>query len=112
MGKEIRFCSSVESELLKLLNNAHLASLISWWNEVAPLCRALGVSSHYLARLMVSNDPRISPYGALRHGAPYGGHCLPKDMEQLRCVAEQQGVPTLLLDAVRQVNDQMMLKQE
>jgi UDPglucose 6-dehydrogenase len=112
MGKQVRVCNSTESELLKLLNNAHLASLISWWNEAAQMCRHLGVNSHHLARLMVENDPRISPYGALRHGAPYGGHCLPKDTEQLRALAEREGVNTLILDAVRKVNVQMMLKQE
>ena len=112
MGKQVVLCNSAESELLKLLNNAYLATLISWWNDVALLCHAVGVNSHHLARLMVENDSRISLYGALRHGAPWGGHCLPKDMEQLRCLAEQQGVATPLLDAVRQVNAQMMLKQE
>ena len=112
MGKCVVLCSSAESELLKLLNNAHLASLISWWNEAAGLCRALGVSSHHLARLMVQNDSRISPYGALRHGAPYGGHCLPKDMEQLRGLTDRLGASTRLLDAVRQINVEMMLKQE
>ena len=60
---------------------------------------------------MVENDSRISTYGALRHGAPYGGHCLPKDMEQLRLLAEQRGVNPLMLGVVRLVNELMMLKQ-
>lgn len=112
MGKRCIVCFTRESELLKLLNNAHLASLISWWNEVAQLCRAVGVSSHHLACLMVQNDARISPYGALRHGAPYGGRCLPKDMGQLRGLAATLGVPTPLLNAVEKINVRLMLKQE
>lgn len=112
MGKTVLVCDATESELLKLLNNAHLASLISWWNEAAALCRALGVNSHHLARLMVENDGRISSYGALRHGAPYGGMCLPKDMEQVLHVAESLGVVMPVLTAVRQVNLQKGLRQE
>lgn len=98
---------STETELLKLANNAYLASQISFWNQMAAICKSVDVNSHHMARAMVANDQRVSRYGALRHGARYGGSCLPKDVEQLRIAAAEAGVPTPLLDAVVAVNDGM-----
>jgi len=78
----IYFCSSTESELVKLITNAYLATQVSFWNAMESLCERERVNSHALARL-VALDPRVSKYGAFQHGQPYGGRCLPKDVQQL-----------------------------
>lgn len=103
-GKEILWASSTETELLKLVNNAWLSTQVSFWNEVKSIADNLDVNSHHMARLMVKNDSRLSPYGALRHGQAYGGHCLPKDINQLLAVCERLGLSGDLLTAVKTVN--------
>lgn len=108
ISKEVSVLWSTETELLKLANNAHLASLVSWWNEVMEIASAYGVNSHHMARIMTMNDPRLSTYGAHRHGSPYGGHCLPKDLNQLIAAAEERGIKTPLLQAVRAINRDLM----
>lgn len=100
VGKVLYVVTSEESELLKLVTNAYLSTLISFWNEVSRLSYRLGVNSHILGKLAVM-DGRVSPYGALKHGKPYGGKCLPKDMEQILGI----GMDLPLLSAVKYVNE-------
>ena len=108
MGIEVFYCSSTESELVKLFTNTYLATLISIWSENKLLCDALSVNSHKVARL-VALDERVSKYGAYMHGAAYGGMCLPKDVAQVLKLAEQMlgnpsDIATPLLYAVQLVN--------
>ena len=70
------------AEMAKLAVNCHLAYLISFWNEVHLICERLGVNSHEVGAI-ASLDPRVSPYGARMHGRPFGGRCLPKDLDQM-----------------------------
>ena len=106
IGREVVRCRAAESELAKLLLNSHLASLISFWNEAQRLADAAGVNSHRVAKL-VTLDKRISKYGALKHGAPYGGRCLPKDLEQLLDFGLEHGVDATLLSEVKNVNERL-----
>jgi UDPglucose 6-dehydrogenase len=94
------------SELIKLASNAYLATQVSFWNQIHLIAEKLGVNSHVVGKACML-DPRVSPYGASIHGEPYGGKCLPKDLEQLRLAATKLGVHTLLLDAVKEVNENM-----
>ena len=106
MGIDPVLCSSTESELAKLITNSYLAMQISFWNEIEELSNNLGVNSHTVARL-VTRDNRISHYGAYKHGSPYGGFCLPKDLKQLKDVSEQEGLNLFLFDAIEKVNSKM-----
>lgn len=103
MNIEVLYCSSTESELVKLFTNNYLAMLISYWNQAKTFCDALGVNSHKVAKL-VALDPRVSSYGAYMHGAPYGGTCLPKDILQMIKLADKLGVFSGFLFAVRTEN--------
>lgn len=94
---------SVTSEMIKLVSNAHLSMLISFWNEVHQICESLEVNSMLVGRA-ASLDQRISPYGALMHGKPFGGFCLPKDLDSLINIAELQSLQPVLLGSIRQVN--------
>ena len=81
MGKTLVFCTSTESELLKLAMNCYLATQIAFWVNIGFVAKPLGVQSHRIARLALL-DKRVSPYGAVMSGT-YGGACLPKDMAQM-----------------------------
>ena len=68
------------AEMTKIASNALLAARISFMNEIAGLCDAVGASIDDVSR-GVSMDPRT---GARIHaGVGYGGSCLPKDVRAL-----------------------------
>lgn len=103
IGKSVVWCDPIESEMAKLITNCHLATLISFWNELKVLCDSLEVNSHRVARL-VTLDSRISWYGAYKHGARYGGRCLPKDIDQILGLARDLSITLPLLEAAKNQN--------
>lgn len=94
------------SEMVKLASNAHLSTLISFWNEIHLLCEKLGINSHKVG-MISSMDHRISRYGASMHGKPFGGFCLPKDLQQLIDISDKLNVSPKLLNAVKEINEGM-----
>ena len=103
MGMRIVWTSATMSELVKLSVNCYLSTLISYWNEVHLLCEKLGINSHYLARL-AAQDSRVADYGAYKHGEPFGGACLPKDLHRMIHFSREKGLEPSLLEAVEAVN--------
>lgn len=97
---------SVTSELVKLVSNAHLSTLISFWNEIQALCGAVRVNSTVVGKI-VSMDHRISTYGAVLHGRPFGGFCLPKDLDSIIAAGKEFEMQPLLLESVREVNQRL-----
>ena len=91
------------AELIKYAANAFLATKITFINEIANLCDAIGCDVHDVARGM-GMDNRIGRK-FLHPGPGYGGSCFPKDTRALTTVADQFGVETLIVDAVIEAND-------
>jgi UDPglucose 6-dehydrogenase len=91
------------TETAKLTLNSYLATLISFWNQIDKVTGALGLPTEEVAR-MVGLDPRVSKYGTEFFGSPFGGKCLPKDLDQLINVSVQAGADPSLLTAVRDFN--------
>jgi len=91
------------AELIKYASNAFLAMKISFMNEMANLCEALGVDVHVLAKAM-GLDQRIGPK-FLHPGPGYGGSCFPKDTRALARLAREHGCPSLLVEATVEVNE-------
>ncbi len=91
------------AELIKYASNAFLATKITFINEVANLCDAIGCDVHDVARGM-GMDNRIGKK-FLHPGPGYGGSCFPKDTRALTTVADQFGVETLIVDAVIEANE-------
>jgi len=102
----VRLVTPVVSETVKLVLNAYLHTLISFWNEVHLISEKIGVPSHIIGKLC-SQDPRVSAYGASMHGKPAGGRCLPKDLAQLINLARSKGYVPELLEAVHILNDKV-----
>jgi UDPglucose 6-dehydrogenase len=90
------------AELIKYAANAFLATKITFINEVANLCDAIGCDVHDVARGM-GMDNRIGRK-FLHPGPGYGGSCFPKDTRALTTVADQFGVETRIVDAVIEAN--------
>lgn len=91
------------AELIKYAANAFLATKITFINEIANLCDAIGCDVHQVARGM-GMDNRIGRK-FLHPGPGYGGSCFPKDTRALTTVADQFGVETRIVDAVIEAND-------
>jgi UDPglucose 6-dehydrogenase len=91
------------AELIKYAANAFLATKITFINEIANLCDAIGCDVHDVARGM-GMDNRIGRK-FLHPGPGYGGSCFPKDTRALTTVADQFGVETLIVDAVVEANE-------
>jgi UDPglucose 6-dehydrogenase len=91
------------AELIKYAANAFLATKISFINEIANLCDAIGCDVHDVARGM-GMDNRIGRK-FLHPGPGYGGSCFPKDTRALTTVADQFGVETRIVDAVIEANE-------
>lgn len=95
------------AEMVKLSLNSYLHTIISFWNEIHLICEKIGLPSQLVGRLC-AEDPRVPTYGAVMHGSPVGGRCLPKDIAQLIGFAsELQYSPDLLLEAQR-VNKKLL----
>lgn len=91
------------AELIKYAANAFLATKITFINEIANLCDAIGCDVHDVARGM-GMDNRIGKK-FLHPGPGYGGSCFPKDTRALTTVADQFGVETRIVDAVIDANE-------
>jgi UDPglucose 6-dehydrogenase len=92
------------SEMAKYAANAMLATRISFMNELARLAEKLGADIEKV-RHAIGADARIGP-SFLYAGAGYGGSCFPKDVRALLAMARENVVPTRLLSAVHEVNEE------
>jgi UDPglucose 6-dehydrogenase/GDP-mannose 6-dehydrogenase len=99
------------AEMIKYASNALLATMISFSNEFADLCSAVGDVDvvdvmgglHTSAYLTV--DGRRAPITSfLEAGCGFGGSCLPKDVRALVAHGAAQGVSMPVLEAVLEVN--------
>lgn len=91
------------AEMVKYASNAMLATRISFINEIANLCEAVGANVENVSK-GVGLDSRIGP-SFLKAGCGYGGSCFPKDVKALMKTAEDNGQFLLILGAVNAVND-------
>ena len=81
------------AELVKVSANAFLATKISFINEMAAVCEAIGADVMALVRAL-SYDERIGRR-SLSPGAGFGGGCLPKDIRAFRATGRQLGLDSL-----------------
>jgi len=90
------------AELVKYASNAFLATKISFINEIANLCEAVGADVHAVAKGM-GMDKRIG--GKFLHPGPgYGGSCFPKDTTALIRIAQEHGASCRIVEATVEVN--------
>jgi UDPglucose 6-dehydrogenase len=100
----IMFVSRESAELAKYAANAFLAMKISFINEIADVCEAVGANVQEVADA-VGRDGRIG--GKFLHPGPgYGGSCFPKDVSALVRTAREARSPLTLIEQVQRVNDE------
>ena len=102
-GKPIIAMDVRSAELTKYASNAILATKISFMNEIANMCEAVGANVEMVRRGMGS-DKRIGPY-FIFPGAGYGGSCFPKDVKAIIKTAAEHMQELKVLKAVEEVNE-------
>jgi len=90
------------AEMIKYASNAFLATKISFINEVADICEALGADVKEVAAGM-GYDKRIGPM-FLDAGLGWGGSCFPKDVQALVYMAKAEKLDPMILNNVMDVN--------
>lgn len=101
--------TSIEAaELIKYASNSFLAMKISFMNEMANLCEALGADVHVVAKAM-GLDQRIGSK-FLHPGPGFGGSCFPKDTRALAQLASERGCRSRLVETVIEVNEGQKLR--
>ena len=98
----ILFTGRRTSELIKYAANAFLAMKITFINEIADLCEAVGADVMQVSR-GIGLDKRIGSK-FLRAGPGYGGSCFPKDALALMQTAIDAGSPVKLVETTVHVN--------
>jgi UDPglucose 6-dehydrogenase len=94
------------AELIKYASNSFLATKISFINEIANLCEALGADVKVVAKGM-GMDRRIGSK-FLHSGPGYGGSCFPKDTQALAAFARKAGVRTDIVEGTIAANERQM----
>ena len=102
-GNPIIFMDLSSAEMTKYAANAMLATRISFMNQIALLCDAVGADVT-LVRKGIGTDRRIGP-AFLFPGPGYGGSCFPKDVKALIHTAETSSVSFHILQAVEAANE-------
>lgn len=92
------------AELAKLVENTFRFINISFVNELASLCDAMGVSVWEVIQAAATK-----PFAFMPHypGPGVGGHCIPISPFHLAATAQQVGAPVRLIEAAGQVNAEM-----
>lgn len=88
-------------EMAKYMENAFLATKVTFCNEMYDIAKALG-ADYNLAREIWIADPRIgsSHTFVYEDNRGYGGSCLPKDIAAITAQAKSCGVDSSLLSTV------------
>ena len=101
-GAPIMVMDCASAELTKYAANAMLATRISFMNEVANLCEAVGGDVDQV-RKAIGADTRIGT-SFLFPGCGYGGSCFPKDVQAMIRFASDGGYQFRILQSVEDVN--------
>lgn len=105
---EYRMTDSTTAELTKYMENAWIATKVTFCNEFYDLAQTFGVSYEELRELWLA-DKRVGPSHTLVYPNKRGfdGKCIPKDTTAIVLVAKKKGYDASLLKAILETNDKI-----
>ena len=101
-GNPVIIMDVKSAEMTKYAANSFLAVKISYANEIANICEAVGADAE-MVRIGMCSDKRIGSQ-FLFTGLGYGGSCFPKDVKALLKTAQDNNCGYKLLEAADEVN--------
>lgn len=101
-GNPVIIMDVKSAEMTKYAANSFLAVKISYANEIANICEAVGADAE-MVRIGMCSDKRIGSQ-FLFPGLGYGGSCFPKDVKALLKTAKDNNCGYRLLEAADEVN--------
>ncbi len=101
-GNPVIIMDVKSAEMTKYAANSFLAVKISYANEIANICEAVGADAE-MVRIGMCSDKRIGSQ-FLFPGLGYGGSCFPKDVKALLKTAKDYNCGYQLLEAADEVN--------
>ena len=101
---DILWMRSESAEMTKHGINAWLALSVTFANEIARLCEAVGADAREVERGLRS-EPRIGQKAYIRPGASFAGGTLARDVVALTRLAREYGDPAALFPAILAGND-------
>lgn len=99
----IEWMSIESAEMTKHALNAFLATSVAFINEVATICEKTGADAQEVERGLKS-DIRIGKGAYLHPGSAFAGGTLARDISFLAGIGKDHGVPTSLLQGVKDSN--------
>lgn len=111
-NKKYYSCSALDAELIKYMENAYLATKVTFVNEMYEICKKLGANWHKVWEGWAL-DPRIerSHSAVFPNNRGFNGKCLPKDISALIRVAQKNNYnPKFLQEIVKSNNRFKKLK--
>ncbi len=88
-----------DAEMVKHAINAFLATEISFINEIAEICKAVGADANAIS-LGLKTDKRIGQAAYLRPGGAYTSQTLGRDVHYLREIADNAGITPAVLHGI------------
>jgi UDPglucose 6-dehydrogenase len=107
LDREITHTNPRTAEMIKYVNNAFLATKISFANEIGNICKKMDIDTYQVMEA-VGKDIRISSQ-FLNSGAGFGGSCFPKDVKAIIGKAKELEYKPELLESVIEVNEKQPL---
>jgi UDPglucose 6-dehydrogenase len=106
-NERILYMDARSAELTKYAANAYLAARVSFINDVANLCDAVGANVEDVRRGMGSDERIGNKF--LFPGIGYGGSCFPKDTRALIRTAREHGLSMSIVASAERINDAQKL---
>ncbi|MEO0671047.1 MAG: nucleotide sugar dehydrogenase [Pseudomonadota bacterium] len=101
---DVQFISIEAAEMVKYADNVWHATKVAFGNEIGRLCKSLGIDSHEVMNVFVTDTKlNLSPY-YLRPGFAFGGSCLPKEVRAVAHLADEQDLDLPLVQSLMPTN--------
>lgn len=88
----------LEASLIKYASNAFHATKITFANEIGQLCKELNIDSRVVMSTLCEDTTLNISKAYMRPGLPYGGSCLPKDLEALTYMAQKMNIKMPMIE--------------
>ena len=101
---------SKTAEMVKYFINSFLGTKISFANEMKQICDKIDIDFDKIVEYATYDERLGKSHWAVPgpdNDFGFGGHCLPKDLNALICVAHEFGIVPEVLEAVIDTNDKV-----